>query len=217
MLHVAHERSLTWVLGCGRCWCWEAVAERCYSGGRVSRLLIENMPTRRFPQCPGQVYLNRDTIETLYHVLGVKVCTQSQHTCMHVHRDYVCPKTWSMCLDLAEKGCWLCMEMRTREAVYSAVVHASIWPDLCPRCIASSCEAFNAPACGARAAQHICCSMQMRGLLMSACMSHDTSRTSVLCGHGAGDAGHGLPELPGPAAAGGGGAWQHGAGQRGAG
>jgi hypothetical protein len=37
---------------------------------------MENMPTRRFAQCPGQLYLNRDTIETLYHLLSVKVCRQ---------------------------------------------------------------------------------------------------------------------------------------------
>lgn len=39
----------------------------------MSRLLMENMPTRRFTHCPEEVYLNRDTIETLYHLLSVKV------------------------------------------------------------------------------------------------------------------------------------------------
>ncbi|CAL8472062.1 g11604 [Coccomyxa elongata] len=38
----------------------------------MSRLLMENMPTRRFAHCPEEVYLNRDTIETLYHLLSVK-------------------------------------------------------------------------------------------------------------------------------------------------
>lgn len=34
---------------------------------------MENLPTRRFTHCPEEVYLNRDTIETLYHLLSVKV------------------------------------------------------------------------------------------------------------------------------------------------
>lgn len=40
---------------------------------RVSRLLVENMPVHGFAQYPGQCYLNRDTVETLYHIFKVQV------------------------------------------------------------------------------------------------------------------------------------------------
>lgn len=42
-------------------------------GRRVCTLLVENMATREFEGCPGQVYLNRDTLESLYQVFNVQV------------------------------------------------------------------------------------------------------------------------------------------------
>ncbi len=35
--------------------------------------MTENMETLKFDQYPGAVYLSRDTVETLHHVMGIKV------------------------------------------------------------------------------------------------------------------------------------------------
>ncbi|KAK9823610.1 hypothetical protein WJX72_004211 [[Myrmecia] bisecta] len=54
---------------------WRAMA---VTGGKaafvdwMSQLLLENMEAQTFTQYPGHTYLNRDTIETLHHVLSIQ-------------------------------------------------------------------------------------------------------------------------------------------------
>lgn len=39
----------------------------------MTQLLVQNMPTKSFQRYPGQTYIGRDSVETLYHILNVKV------------------------------------------------------------------------------------------------------------------------------------------------
>ena len=40
---------------------------------RMVRLLEQNMPTKRFKRFSGQVFLNRDSVQTLHHIFNAEV------------------------------------------------------------------------------------------------------------------------------------------------